>query len=367
MESVKRINVLYISNAPRILGGAEKSLIGLLQNLDRSRIRPFFASTCDLDLTAQMRNLGLDFFKLAAFRKENPFPFLLTAVKLARFIRAKRISLVHANRLPDAFYAILPAKLARVPLMIHHRDTSRFSALDRWLVAQAEWNVCISNWQNQNFLGGKGTLIPNGIDLRLFRRVVPQKGAPPAAPVIALLGRVTPIKGQRTFVDAAKLVLAEQPECRFVMAGETLTTADQMFKAQLEAEIHAAGLAQHIYFVGQVQDVAAFLQEVDISVVPSQREPFGRVIIESMAMERPVIASNIGGPLDIITPDTGLLVSPDQPSAFADAILKLLRDPDLRLAMGKCGRVHVRQHYTIQRTAEDIMDLYTSLFDQSQV
>jgi glycosyltransferase involved in cell wall biosynthesis len=105
-------------------------------------------------------------------------------------------------------------------------------------------------------------------------------------------------------------------------------------------------------------DPFAELADWDVLALPSREEAFGLVLIEALGLEVPVVATRIDGPADIVSPDVGRLVPPDDADALADAITGLLDDPARRVAMGRAGRARVAERYSVQRQAEAIDGCY---------
>ena len=117
-----------------------------------------------------------------------------------------------------------------------------------------------------------------------------------------------------------------------------------------------------IYLLGFRSDVAALMAACDIFVLPAPAEPFGLVLIEAMAMGKPVIAAAAGGPLEIVADgETGLLFEPGDAASLAAAMRRLLENPDLRQRMGQAGRRRYEEMFTAQRMAENMAAVYESM------
>lgn len=354
----KTTNVLYFSNQANISGGAERSLFELLKNLDPLIVTPFFASAQYGNLTQSIIKLGMPFYKIEGFEKKNPFPFLSSTLGLVGFINQNKIDVIHNNQCSDTFYTWIPGKLTNTPIIIHHRD-SYFSRYDSFFTKIADCNICISNWQNNEFLGGNATLIHNGINLTQFDII--GKSKPKADKItIGLIGNIAPIKGQDVFIRAASIVLKNK-DVRFILVGDDKSARNANYVNQLKEMIKILGIEKNIHFLGYANCIENIFHEIDISVIPSVREPFGRVIIESMASEVPVIATNIGGALDIITPNTGILIPVNDPSALAEAIIFLINNPDKRKRYGIEGRKRVENFFSVKNTLKGIYDVYLSV------
>jgi glycosyltransferase involved in cell wall biosynthesis len=194
--------------------------------------------------------------------------------------------------------------------------------------------------------------------------------SPPAAPVeiaatgavIGIVGRLQPWKGQHHVIGAAALLRARGHDVHVLIVGGTAFGLSPEYPAQLRSLVAAAGLEEHVTFADQVDDVSAYLAAMDVVVNASAPEPFGLVILEAMAAERPVVAFAAGGPVEIIEDGvTGRLVSPFTAEALAESLEALVADPDLRAAMGRAGRERAltafRPEATAERTAELLADV----------
>jgi len=358
-----QLKILYIANSEKI-GGAERSLLSILNYIHLWGVAPYYASIYEGELTAEILKLGMPFIKLIPFSRYKLPQFLFECFRLAQKIKKLQINAIHANRLHDAFYGFLPARLAGIPIIAHHRDSS-YTSLDNLLWKQVDCNVCITDWLNQTFIDGKGEVIHNGIELDLFNPET--NGADFRANIsinenqilVGTIGRITQIKGQHLLLDAAEIIIRKRKDCYFLIQGDTFTPQDEDYKKSLLDRINQSrDLVDRVILRQGTREVASVLAALDISVVPSLREPFGRVIIESMSMKKPVISSNYGGPVEIVTPETGLLVPINDPTALADAIVKLADSPALRTRMGEAARERVNNFFTIENTVKKIADLY---------
>jgi glycosyltransferase involved in cell wall biosynthesis len=205
--------------------------------------------------------------------------------------------------------------------------------------------------------------VGNGIDLTAFRelerrlqaerrRVKPRD----AVPVVGCVGRLVANKGMDTLLKAAKLVLEERPETRFVIAG------DGPLRPELEALARSLGIVSNVEFRGYLPeaiDVARQMAELDVFVLPTRREGLGIVYLEAMALGVPVVGSRVEPVTDVVADGrTGLLATVDDPRAFADATLRLLNDADLRRRMGEAGPDYVAQKFELQRVLERTEAVY---------
>ena len=215
----------------------------------------------------------------------------------------------------------------------------------------------------------RAAVVPNGVaDSVILSEPRGLRSSAAAGPVVGILGRVEPLKGQEEFIDMAHLVLESGTPARFVIGGSILGPPEgrrlrraQRYERNLHTRVDARGLQDRLCFVGEVDDVTGFLDALDVLVVPSHNEGFGRVVIEGMARGLPVVANRVGGIPEILDETTGVLVPPRSPRALADATVALLRDPAGAHAMGEQGRQRVLSSFRSLQTTEGILDFYARI------
>jgi len=364
-KNKKPIKILYISNTPHIFGGAGRSLLSLIKYLPKDRFILHFASIYDGAFAKMIKELGVPFVHLSGLRLKNPFPFFISMLKLYLYLRKEKIDIVHVNRISEVIYAFYPAKLAGVPIIAHHRDM-KFNRLDLFFTSKVDYNICISKWIKDHFVSHNCIVVHNGIELNTNIPITKNKfkrdlGLSNSDILIGIVGRISPIKGQECFLRAAEEVSNVNGKCHFLLLGGTGSDSDKKYLLKLKEMTSSFWMKDKVHFIDMVNDAREAIEALDISVVPSHREPFGRVIIESMAMKKPVIATSVGGPLDIVTKETGILVPPKDSHSLAKAMIELIKDKDKRIRMGLAGRKRVEEHFTIQHTVKKIMEFYSEI------
>lgn len=174
--------------------------------------------------------------------------------------------------------------------------------------------------------------------------------------LVCAVGRLSPEKGHGFLLEALRQVMAAVPQARLVLVGEG------PLRQSLQAQAARSGLDDHVIFAGYRDDVESVITASDLLVMPSLREGFGDPVIEAMALCRPVIASRVGGMVEIVRGgETGLLVPPADPDALAGAIINLLGAPETRKLMGLQGRQVVLQEFSTERLADGLASLYYDL------
>jgi glycosyltransferase involved in cell wall biosynthesis len=196
----------------------------------------------------------------------------------------------------------------------------------------------------------------------------------PGQVVVLMLGGFNPIKGTREFVDAAVSLLETHPDAVFMIAGPI---PDPSIRNRINGlSVYMDGAknripqrdAHRIRFLGVRSDVPELLAASDILCFPSTVPHFARPVIEASAMGLPVIASDLGGPRELVRhEETGILVPPADSAALADAMKRLIADPDLREKMGSNGRVFAAEQFDAQHNTREVLKLYDGIFDKENV
>ncbi len=203
-------------------------------------------------------------------------------------------------------------------------------------------------------------LIPNGVDIEAVRAEAAAHPLPDvfdgAGPVVGCIGRLAPVKGVEYFIRMAAALSVRMPHVRFVVAG----SGPQ--ESRLREIAYAAGLGEHLRFLGHVPSAASVIGACEVVVIPSLSEGFSLVAAEAMALAKPVVATRVGGVTDVVADgETGLLVPPADPEALAAAVARLLADPDLARTMGTAGARRAEEHFTLDRMVRGYLELFSSL------
>lgn len=355
--------VLYVSNHGEIVGGGELSLLDLVAALDRARWTPIVVVPAEGEVADRCRALGVAAGVVPLPRLRRPHPEIVRSVVALRSLaRDRGAVLLHANGSRAMVYAGLAGRLGRRPVIWHVRVADRDRLLDRLLVRLAS-AVIVNSEAVGRRLGwappGKVRSIPNGVDLARFaprpleagsRRSL---GLPEGGPVVASVGRFVPYKGYAHLVEAAALVARDRPDAHWLLVG------DGEQRGELERRCRALGLGGTIHFTGWRQDVPEILAASDVFVMPSLGEHFGRVLVEAMAMGKPVVATDAGGTPEIVLDgETGLLVPPAEPEPLARAVLALLNDGARAQRLGAAGRRRAEARFSLARHAAAVEALY---------
>ncbi|GEM_PF-3340812 len=369
------MRVLFFSRVPKI-GGGETSLLSILAGLDRSKVEPVFVAIEPGPLAQAVEGLkikvrycgpvpeGLLSLTAKGLFKKAIYSFgtLPALVRLYRIIINERIGIAHANEALEAAFLWLPCKLAGVPLIWTVRNLFSMRPLYKFIYRQAAAVMSVSAAaavplvkveHEKESRTAKTKIIYEGIELPpLFE--APFTSRPYTA---AIIGRLSPDKGQELFIRAAALVAAKNQDIRFLVAGDT-HLGDPGYAEFLNKLVGELGLTKQILFPGFVPDIWKLLKDVDMVVMACPIEAFGRVTIEAMAAGRPVIGINAGGTAEIILHGkTGLLINNDQ-KELSQAMLELAGNPQKAVEMGLAGRRRVEALFSIPNMINSIMEMY---------
>ena len=392
--SAQPARVAYVDHASDI-GGAEKSMLDIIERLNRERYEPllFCAEDAEWLEGADLDGVGIDrLFKpggiLTRSRDEigdaavYGDPDVREALKLAgalyRRFRYWRPEIVHTNTLKAHMIGGAAAWLSRRRLVWHLRDIlDEGNALD-WLLKAARRCrpkiIAISNAVRDSLRGADVdvSVIHNGTDLTAFHprdsraETRRELGLDETHVAICAVGRLTPWKGHRELLRGFASAAGQVPNARLIVVGDCAFWEDS-YDSELKSLAASLGVAELVNWLGFRRDVPEILAACDVFALVSVDEPFGRVFVEAMASELPAIGTRTGGvPEIVVDGEIGRLVEPGDIGALASAIVTLCRDGDVRRRMGKAGRARAMDEFNVDRTADRVQAVYEELLDGSR-
>jgi glycosyltransferase involved in cell wall biosynthesis len=383
-----RIKVLQVITR-LIVGGAQETVMLVADLLDPARFDASVVSGpqtgSEGSLQEQVRERGTPLtIEPALVREINPVKDVLALVRLTRFMRRGRYDIVHTNSSKAGILGRWAAWLAGTPIIIHtvhgwghherqHPIVRRFYILLEQVTQRVTDNLIVVSPRNTEKGLADGIASPpkyvtvrSGIELDRFRQparpreaVRAELGIPLDAPVVGTVTRLSPQKAPLDLVAAASQVAARRPDVHFVVVG------DGPLRAEVEAQIAAAGLADRLHLTGLRRDVPDLLHSFDVFVLTSLWEGLPRVLIQAMAAGLAVVATAVDGNAEAVENGVnGLLTPPGDPRALADALLRLLDDPALAARMGAAGRERSAE-FGARKMVDDIAALYEALLARS--
>ncbi|MBR9975524.1 MAG: glycosyltransferase family 4 protein [Bacteroidetes bacterium] len=395
--------ILYVHHGKGI-GGAPLSLLYLIRGLDRSRYEPTVLCIHESEAAELFRREGVETIvdeRQHDFSHTNvlwypwwQLPKLLlrawqwpwSYVRARRLLRAGRWDAVHLNTSTLTAFG-LAAKAEGVRVVWHIREPLHpgYLGLRRALIRRiidrtSDLVLPICRHDAAQLLPSPRIhVVYNFIDFALFDAsldgagIRAELGIASDAPVVLMLGGINPIKGTREFVAAAVEVQRQFPEAVFLIAG---AVPDNSFRNRISGRrvyrdivrsLIPENMSSSIRFLGVRSDIPRLLAASDMLCFPSTVSHFARPVIEASAMGIPVIASDLGGPQELVSDgETGLLVPAGDVAALAEGIGCLLGDPQRAAEMGRAGIVFAREHFDAARNTAAIVRLYDRLFDDDR-
>lgn len=381
VTSVKPVRVLfYEHNTDGTVGGSHYCLLEICRVADRSRIDPVVVFAQENSLLDAFRATGVPILLMPPSRVvrlgsgsgvlrplqkvlqsvANAFRTLVVdSLRWAWCLRRNRIDVLHLNNSSGGDHeVVLGALLCRVPVVAHQRGYPQdVGDRERWFARHLRAIVAISTSVQEDLArlrltAEKVVLIHDGIDPERIVAaasatdgVRAQFGIPSDAPLVGVVGNVKAWKGQDTLVRAMPQVLRRFPDAYCLIVG---SVADEPYRALMQRHIVEAGIAARVVFTGYQRHPAAFMAQMSVVVHTSTApEPFGLVVLEGMALGKPVVATAHGGPTDIIVNGaSGYLTLPGDDGALARVLVELLADAALRERVGSAGRQRLNEAFT---------------------
>jgi glycosyltransferase involved in cell wall biosynthesis len=278
----------------------------------------------------------------------------------SRWCRRQGVAVVHTAELPANIFGLPAAALGGVPVRVgNRRELNPGKSMTQIALQRAAYACAHKVVANSHAAAGRlrqegvaarnVAIIPNGLDVQ---DIHPREPRPSLRRVI-VVANLRPEKGHDVLIDAAAEVLRRFPDVRFDFVG----SGPQQQTLQQRAEDR--GVAHAIAFLGHRDDVPALLRAADIFVLPSRSEAFPNAVLEAMATNLPVIASGVGGILELIDDGhTGLLAPIGDPGALADRLCRLMADPALGRRLAAAARVDVERRYSFDRMVAAFESLY---------
>lgn len=290
---------------------------------------------------------------------------VLTALRLARFLRKRHPTAVYVNTVTLPWW-ILAARLARVPVVCHvheaERQDSRPVRLALYTPLLGASHVIVNSRATGEtvdeavpLLSPRCTLVYNGVPGPSGEIAAAEPAAEPFR--LALISRLSPRKGIDVALESVSIVRCAGMDVRLEIAG-TAFEGYEWFENQLRRRAEESDLRGAVTFSGYVDPVWPVLDRAHVALAPSFGESLGNAVIEAQLAGRPVIASRVSGHTESVEHErTGLLVDPRDSGAMADAIVRLLREPELVECLVDAARVAARRRFSVGRYQREVCDV----------
>lgn len=347
-------------------GGAEQIICTLISRIEG---RGGFVGSSGGEGIRDLDKLGIPWTPIPLF-PSNSRNALRSFIVLRRIARERGIGIIHSHHRFSSLIGRAVAAALKIPFVctVHdlaegHRLISRFALGDTVMVfSQA---VATHVMEHLNVKREHIYRIPMGmvpIEMSAPEQILRtrrQMGCSQRTPVVGFIGRLEPEKGPDYFLRSAPQVLRQFPEARFWVIG------DGAMRGELESLVRRLRISEFVTFLGWRADTALVTACIDLMVIPSLREGFGRAALESLILGKPVIATQVGGLPELVTHnENGLLIPPGRHSAIAEAIGILLGDRKRLHRMGKRAREMARGQYSLETMERYIKGVYQSVIER---
>ncbi len=364
----KRIAFVCFS---RSLGGLELSTLRLARAMAARGISATVIVPESSELERRARAMDLHIIVITPKRK---YGDLFAARRLARVLKEHRIDLALLMQSQDIHLAAI-ASLFSVPtkFVFYQQMQSRFNKrgfVHTWMFSRLSLWITLTQAMKKDVLEctrvpkGKIEVVPLGIDVRRFdprgfessnerqRFDLPLKGR-----IVGVLGRLDKLKGQHVLLQAVPEILKRHPQTFFLIAGDE-TAGASGYREFLRVLSQMLEIERSVKFLPFTEEVPQLMSTLDVLVLPSFSETYGLVILEAMAMQKPVIATDAGGVPELVRHGkTGLLVRPNDIDAMTKALLRVLDSASLRHRLGRAARAEVLKTFDFDACVDALVEL----------
>ena len=379
-------------------GGSAETTLQVVSLLNRERYEVFLvhglSQESNMGVTeqevlardlSQMEKRGVRSFSIPSLvRRLSLKNDLLAFISIYRLIKRIKPHIVHTHTSTAGVLGRAAAYLAGVPIIIHtphghvfhsyygYIVTKMIVFVERIMSLMTDKITALTDKERDEHLERgiasieKYVIVHSGVMLQhIMNKDIDVEtgkkklGIPQNSNVIGTVGRLVPVKGHKYLVSAAKRVTKEFENTVFVFVG------DGYLESILERQAESLGIRKNTIFAGWRSDVIDVLSLFDIFVLPSLNEGMGKVLIEGMALGKPIVASSVGGIIDLVkNDDNGILVPPRDSDALGDAILKLIRNRNMAQELGRNGKAKVYPEYDTTVMIRQIEGLYENLLNR---
>lgn len=393
-ESSHPIRLMLYEPYPMGLGGNFLTQQLILERLDRKRIWPIVVAPIDGVALDRFRAMGVECVVMtppgtlgryggavlrarALGRLKSAFDLVRYNLRLARFLQNHNIDVIYANCVRAQLSVGLAARLTRVPSILYIKGELANPFIDRlcFLLADRVLFFCAANRDDNyprwvRWFSNKIGILRIGLDPATIKDVLERDHAKlrheldiePKCFNVVVLGQLYRPKGQHFAVEALSRLIEDFPHIRLYIVGDHVLDEYRSFRTELEALIDRHALGEYVRFTGWRTDALDIVSQMDLVIHPSLSEGFGRAVLESMALGKPVIASSVGGLREAIRDgQNGFLVVPGDVETIVQRWRELLSSQELRQQLGREARRTVLADYMIDDKVTRLAEIWNEM------
>ncbi len=375
----ERVRVVFFHIGSGVFGGGSKMLLRLLQSLDREQFKPVLLSQTNDELCRRASEDGIE-VEIVPFRGaldtynrqllSNPYMLPPAAFRILQFNTNVRSVLRDSDviwcknlRAVLTLYPYLA--MTRTPSIwniglglesegkVKYLNSLALEAVDHIFIESEVQSKRIFTERQYSRHREKFTVFHKGIDVTEFDPTRSKYGPEAEGYRIGTAASLTPRKGLEYLIDAVPAILTEHSDVELLLAGET-PEGNEKYATQLTERIEEHGIENQVEFLGWVDDMPRYLSTLDVFVLPSLNEGIPGAVREALAMEVPVVATDVGGTSDaVLDGETGFLVEPEDTKQISERVSQLLDDSSKRKKFGRKGRRHIVEKFSIESYIRD--------------
>ncbi len=381
MEKDGKNKILFINNSV-LRSGAEQSMVDFINSIDKNKYEITLILPSNNNYYKLINNgVFIKEYNLLSFVKTYNlfkvgsyfFNIVYYSIKLLIYVIKKKIDIVYVNTYKAFPYVLFIKIFTQTKIILHVRDFITTGIIKSMMLNQGDRLICVSDFINKQFEGkkrDKTITIYNGIDTYFWKEnnripeanMQEQMNLSSDKRLIIMVSQITQWKNHIDFIKTSKLIHEKVTNSHMAIVGRPINKADKPYLEFLNEFVKAEGVSDFFSIIDFQEDIREIVSIADILIHTAINEPFGRVIIEAMSMEKPVIAYKSGGPSEIILDDiTGYLVEPRNINDIAQKTIKLLSNNELRFQMGKASRERVLNRFNLQSSIIKIEEVIDTL------
>lgn len=385
------INILYIQPYASHVGGVDTVLLQLVQGLDKTEYRPYVVLPAPSPYVEKYEAAGAKviFTTLAVFGKPTDLTYYFRNLKnlflsiksIEKIVKEYKIGLIHSHKM-ELMGGNIVGKLLGIPTIqtVHELPRKPLVAYKFIGYLNHLFNdkvIVLCERSKVMFKWGKGyshklIKIYNGIEINQSvvhknygNSLKEELGIATNDKILITVARLSPMKGIEYLLQAAYITKQSNPDLKYLVIGDVAFESEMSYKEQLKTLATELDL-NNVYFLGLRRDVSDLLLQADVFVLPSVYDIFPTVILEAMAASLPIVATDVGGVPEMVTPDIGYLVPPMNADALANAIIRMINNEDMA-QFGLNSKTQVLDRFTREHYLNSTLSVYNTLLSSKPI